>query len=123
MLAKFGYDADEPLFFIRYWRGDGPLWKVFWLHGVLASLGIVGAYFLAVLIGDTGVQRAVLIVALIFAVWIAVSVWRCALNVCNVAYAYIARGLAVAWAINAVILVITLSRGRIGAILVCLGLQ
>jgi hypothetical protein len=23
-----------------YWRGKGPLWKIYWLYGVLLSVGL-----------------------------------------------------------------------------------
>jgi hypothetical protein len=93
-----------------YWRGKGPLWKVFWLYGVLVSVG------LAVLIATAAFQNWVALPALIamivglviYTIWVVVSIWRCADNIEGRPFGYtpalwssLSRALTVAWVINA----------------------
>jgi hypothetical protein len=92
-----------------YWRGKGPLWKIYWLYGVLLSVG------LTVVIAAAGLRHAVALPGLILMVvglaiytgWILISVWRCAENFEGRPFGYdpsmwtsLARSLTVAWAIN-----------------------
>ena len=88
-----------------YWRGDGPLWKVYWLYGVLGSN--VLALILLLLMQEgaiaSGWFQLVLLLLAVYTVWIVVSVWRCAFNVENPMYGHMARGLTIAWAINALL--------------------
>lgn len=92
-----------------YWRGEGPLWKIYWLYGVLLSLG------LAVVIAAAGLGHwvplpgliAMLVGLALYTVWILVSVWRCAENVARHPFGYdpelwtaLARTATIAWAIN-----------------------
>ena len=88
-----------------YWRGDGPLWKVYWLYGVLGSN--VLALILLLLMQEgaiaSGWFQLVLLLLAVYTVWIVVSVWRCAFNVENPMYGHMARALTVAWAINALL--------------------
>lgn len=67
----------------RYWRGDGPLWRVYWLHGVgasfvLSSLIAIPAMFDRLSYGALAVA---LCASAIYVQWLVVSVWRCAPNV------------------------------------------
>lgn len=86
----------------HYWRGEGPLWRVFWLWGV------VGSWLLAALFAGAASTFGVtlplyLVTALIMAaytIWIVGSVWRCAMNVASPQWTPVARGLTVAWALN-----------------------
>jgi hypothetical protein len=88
-----------------YWRGRGPLWKAYWLYGVLGSN--VLALILLVLLQRGAIDSAwfqiVLLLLAAYTVWIVVSVWRCAFNVENPMYAHMARALTAAWAINALL--------------------
>jgi hypothetical protein len=88
-----------------YWRGHGPLWKAYWLYGVLGSN--VLALILLVLMQRGATHSAwfqiVLLLLAAYTVWIVVSVWCCAFNVENPLYAHMARALTVAWAINALL--------------------
>ena len=86
-----------------YWRGEGPLWKIYWLYGVLGSNVLVLILLLLMQRGamDSGWFQLVLLVLAAHTVWIVVSVWRCAFNVENPMYGHMARALTVAWAINA----------------------
>ena len=86
-----------------YWRGRGPLWKVYWLYGVLGSNVLAG--LLLVLMQRSALAsgwfQILLLVLVAYTVWIVISVWRCAFNVENPLYGHMARALTVAWAINA----------------------
>jgi len=86
-----------------YWRGEGPLWKVYWLYGVLGSnaLALILLWLMQRGAMDSGWFQLVLLVLAVYTVWIVVSVWRCAFNVQNPLYGHMARALTVAWAINA----------------------
>lgn len=93
----------------RYWRGEGPLWRLYWLYGVLTScviallIGLPAAYGW---IGPAATFVALLLGAA-YTVWILVSVWRCAFNIEGEPlgmgaefWGLLARWLTVAWAIN-----------------------
>lgn len=94
----------------RYWHGQGPLWKLYWLYGVLLST-LGGAALLAFT-----VQRALPVAALVAALalglaytgFILVAIWRCAFNIAGTplgiereAWGWLARLLTFGWAINA----------------------
>jgi hypothetical protein len=93
----------------RYWRGEGPLWRVYWIYGVLGSLLLTVAIALPMWqkwIGQ-GTAIAALIAGAVYTVWILVCVWRCALNIegeplgmSRDGWALLARMLTFAWAIN-----------------------
>jgi len=88
-----------------YWRGHGPLWKVYWLYGVLGSNAL--ALILLVLMQRDALDsvwfQIVLLLLTAYTVWIVVSVWRCAFNVQKPLYGHMARALTVAWALNALL--------------------
>lgn len=86
-----------------YWRGHGPLWKAYWLYGVLGSNLLVLIMLLLMYQGALGSLwfQLVLLLLAAYTVWIVVSVWRCAFNVEKPMYGHMARALTVAWAINA----------------------
>jgi hypothetical protein len=88
-----------------YWRGHGPLWKVYWLYGILGSNVLALTLFLLMhesAFGTLWFQIVWLLLAA-YTIWIVISVWRCAFNVENPLYGHMARGLTVAWAINALL--------------------
>jgi hypothetical protein len=87
----------------HYWRGHGPLWKVYWLYGVLGSNVLALILLLLIHRGAGGSVwfQSVLLLLAGYTVWIVVSVWRCASNVENPLYGQMARALTVAWSINA----------------------
>jgi hypothetical protein len=111
-------DTARPMTVVAYyWRGDGPLWKIYWLYGVLLSLG------LAVVAAAAGLGHwvpvpgliAVLIGLATYTAWVLVSVWRCAENVEGRPFGYdpelwtaLARTATIAWAVNEVALSILL---------------
>jgi hypothetical protein len=92
-----------------YWEGKGPLWKVYWLYGVLLSLvlaAVVAAAGLRHWVGLPGLIAMVVGLA-IYTGWILVSVWRCAENVEGRplglepdVWSSLARALTIGWAIN-----------------------
>jgi hypothetical protein len=86
-----------------YWRGRGPLWKAYWLYGVLGSNVLALILLLLINRGALGGFwfHVVLLLLAAYTVWIVVSVWRCAFNVENPIYGHMARALTVAWALNA----------------------
>lgn len=94
----------------HYWHGEGPLWKLYWIYGVLLST--VGGATIA----GAALQRAVpvpmlvllLAVALVYTGYILVSIWRSAFNIESdplgidrEAWGWIARVLTFGWALNA----------------------
>jgi hypothetical protein len=88
-----------------YWRGKGPLWKAYWLYGVLGSNVLALTLFLLIersALGSVWFQIVLLLLAA-YTVWIVVSVWRCAFNVEKLMYGHMAKALTVAWAINALL--------------------
>jgi hypothetical protein len=90
-----------------YWRGHGPLWKVYWLYGVLGSNILALILFVLMqrdALGSVWFQLVLLLIAA-YTTWIVVSVWRCAFNVEKPVYGQMARALTVAWAINALLVV------------------
>jgi hypothetical protein len=97
-----GFLAPE----IRAWRGEEPLWKVFWGYGVAVSGIIAVAYALAIDTGHIALQQILLLLSAGYSAWILVSVWRCANNTRKSLFGLLARLLTVAWAGN-VIMVLT----------------
>jgi hypothetical protein len=93
-----------------YWRGHGPLWKVYWIYGVLGSTALALILLLLMQRGaiDSAWFQIVLLLLAAHTVWIVVSVWRCASNVENPLYGQMARALTVAWAINALMVLVFL---------------
>ena len=91
------------MFATYYWRGHGPLWKVYWLYGVLGScvLTAILLYLISTGSTDTVWFQVVLLLLAAYTVWIVIAVWRCAFNVRDERLGHIARALTVAWAINA----------------------
>lgn len=93
------------------WRGETPLWIVYWFYGVLGSFALGGIIAMAATsgwLGPAGTTLALLAGAA-YTAWILVSVWRCAdnivgepLGISRETWAVLARSLTVVWAINVV---------------------
>ena len=82
-----------------------PLWKVFWLYGVIPSnlLWLVVAW----LIGQErlpGATLGLLVFLLGYTAWIVAAVWKAAPNAKDPRYGVMAQALTVAWAINTVLI-------------------
>ncbi len=74
---------------IRFWLGEEKLWKAYWLIG--------GGWLFTVLVEnlvDLGwlgqISRLLLLVG--YSLYLAVSIWRCALNTAWKSWGYAARG-------------------------------
>lgn len=94
----------------QFWRGEGPLWKLYWVYGVLLSTLGGAAILIAVI--ERAVSWPVLVpilaVAMLYTAFIQISVWRCAFNIGSdplgidrQSWGWIARALTVGWALNA----------------------
>lgn|SRR5690606_35966515 len=91
---------------IRAWRGQAPLWMVFWIYGVAVSSVIIALYVSALLSGQRLLQQGLLLVFAFYTLWILVSVWRCAGNVRERFWGVLARFLTIAWAGNTVMVLL-----------------
>lgn len=99
----------DEMFVGRYWRGEGPLWKIYWLYGVYGSLlmaVMIARALAADLFGPVTIPAA-LAVGGSYTTWVLVGIWRCAFNVAGTplgmdrnGWALLARMLTVAWGIN-----------------------
>jgi hypothetical protein len=97
-MTPFRNAGGEDLFILHYWRGNGRLWKVFWIYGLLISTVLSIVCFLALLTESSSIQQAALFLAFAYTFWISVSVTRCADNVDSSFLSLIARGLTSLWA-------------------------
>lgn len=89
--------------FVTYYvTGEGPLWKVFWLYGVIGSWALFGLFYLGLqTVGiNWGLFLVSAIVMLPYTAWILTSVWMCAHNVRNLAWGDAARFVTFIWALN-----------------------
>lgn len=82
-----------------------PLWKVFWLYGVIPSnlLWLVVAWLVdhQQLLGAT---LGLLLFLLGYTAWIVAAVWKAAPNAKDPRYGVMAQALTVVWAINTVLI-------------------
>ena len=82
-----------------------PLWKVFWLYGVLPSNLLWLAVAWLVDHGQLpGATLGLLVFLLGYTAWIVVAVWKAAPNAKDPRYGVMAQALTVAWAINTVLI-------------------
>ncbi len=83
-----------------------PLWKVFWLYGVIPSNLLWGAVLWMLSDGRyPGATLGLLVFLLVYTAWIVVTVWHAASNASDPRYGVVARALTVAWALNTVLVV------------------
>jgi hypothetical protein len=101
MITKFAADffAAE----IRAWRGEEPLWKVFWVYGVATSVTIAAFWVVAIYDGRMALRQVLLLCFAAYTAWILVSVWGCAGNTKEKLWGTLARFLIVAWAANTIL--------------------
>lgn len=85
-----------------YLGGQGPLWRVFWLWGVVVSWVLFAAFLAAVrAFGITwGLFLVSGIVMLPYTVVTLAAVWQCAYNCRNTFWGLAARGLTLVWALS-----------------------
>ncbi len=90
---------------IRAWLGEQPLWRIFWIYGVLASVAAETLFGVAAYQGRLVLQQALLACFVPYTAWLLVSVWRCAENVRDGRLGILARQLTVVWAGNTIMVV------------------
>lgn len=96
-------------FLAHYWYGNGPLWRIFWIYGVAVSFAVAAVVAVLGLLNWISIPLLIVLLVLLalYTVWILVSVWRCAENISGwplgvdrMVWAWFARWLTIAWAIN-----------------------
>ncbi|HLS80031.1 MAG TPA: hypothetical protein VK025_01345 [Steroidobacter sp.] len=90
-----------PKWLSPYVHGRQPLWRVFWVYGVLCSHLMFGAILLAYAHVDSFSMGLMLVGFLGYSLLICRLVWVNADNVGNPLYGQIAKGMTIAWVINA----------------------
>ena len=105
-ITKFA--ADFFAVEIRAWQGEEPLWKVFWVYGVVASGVLIAFYAIAFYVDRIALRQALLLCFAPYTAWILVSVWRCANNTNEKLWSLLARLLTVAWACNTIMVLVFL---------------
>ena len=91
---------------LRAWRGEQPLWKVFWVYGVTTSGVLIVLYALGFYLDRTALRQMLVPCFAGYTAWILVSVWRCANNTQERFWSMLARLLTVAWACNATMVLV-----------------
>ena len=85
-----------------YLDGHAPLWKAFWLWGVIVSTLLLFLFLFA--LDQIGVTWGLLIVSGIimvpYTVWVLVAIWQCADNVRNDFWGRMARFVTILWSFN-----------------------
>lgn len=93
---------------VRAWHGEQPLWKVFWVYGVVTSAALIAFYVLGFYLDHVAMRQALLLFFAAYTAWILVSVWRCANNAHERIWGFFARFLIVAWGCNTVLVLVFL---------------
>ena len=88
------------------WRGQQPLWKVFWLYGVAVSGILIAIYLFAFVIDAVALRQILVLCFAPYTAWILVSIWRCSNNVREPFWGMLARFLTVAWTGNTILIVV-----------------
>jgi len=91
---------------LRAWHGQQPLWKVFWVYGVAASGVLIAVYALGFYLEQAALRQILVICFAPYTAWIVISVWRCADNSEERYWGMLARFLTVAWACNAILILL-----------------
>ena len=87
---------DFEKFFLSYWRGEKKLWEAFWLIGILGKIIVAALIILfSIIFTSIGLTWSISVLSIIFMLsyiaWSFVSIWRCAFNVTNKNWGYVAR--------------------------------
>lgn len=98
LFARF-FDTE-----IRAWRGEEPLWKVFWFHGVLVSSVLAVLYGTTLYAERADLQQVFLVNIAAYTAWVLIAAWRCADNTQQSYWGVLARHLIVVWAANTAML-------------------
>jgi len=80
-------------FVTRAWTGRERLWKVYWIYGALAGVGLLLVLRMLLAVGMP--QLLMFAIVAPYQVWLVVSTWRCAFNAGWRGWGYIARFLTV----------------------------
>lgn len=96
---------------LRAWRGQQPLWKVFWLYGVATSCALIAIYVFAFLSERAALRQILVLCFAPYTAWILVSIWRCSNN--ESFWSLLARLLMVAWACNTIMIVVSVEMNLI----------
>ena len=82
-----------------------PLWKVFWLYGVIPSSALwLAVYWLVNHHQLPGATLGMLVFLLAYTAWIVAAVWKVAPSAKDPRYGVMAQALTVGWAINTVLI-------------------
>lgn len=92
---------------LQAWRGEQPLWRVFWIYGVTTSAGLIALWGLGFYLDRVALRQAVVLCFAPYTGWVLVSVWRCANNTNQEMWTLLARLLTLAWACNAVLVIVS----------------
>lgn len=103
-LSISAFAADFFAAELRAWRGEQPLWKVFWIYGVAVSSVLIAFYVIAFYADRIALRQVLLACFALYTAWILVSVWRCANNTREKLWSLLARLLTVAWACNTIMI-------------------
>ncbi|WP_256646877.1 hypothetical protein [Thermomonas paludicola] len=96
-----------------------PLWKVFWLYGVIPSnLLWLAVAFMVDHHQLPGATLGLMVFLLGYTAWIVAAVWRAAPNAKDPRYGVMAQALTVVWAINTVLIVFFLGLQMVRAMVV-----
>lgn len=90
---------------IDAWHGNASLAPLFWFYGVLTSAMMIVLYIRLIYLHLVIAEQLLLIAFGLYTVWILVSIWRCSLT-SGTYWAQLARFLTVAWAGNAVLVLL-----------------
>jgi hypothetical protein len=88
---------------------SSPLWRVFWLQGVIPSNLLWAGAMWALAQGKLPLLLGLFVVLLLYTGWIIPAVWRASANARTPGYGMAARGLTVAWGLNTVLVVFFLT--------------
>jgi hypothetical protein len=66
---------------LRAWRGEQPLWKVFWVYGVAVTGALIALYVFGFYLDRVALRQVLLPCFAGYTAWILVSVWRSAHNI------------------------------------------
>lgn len=87
---------------LRAWRGEMPLWKVYWGYGVFASALLALLFLEAMREHRPWLQQAILAALALYTGWILIAVWRCAAKE-KAHWRFFARLSTVVWACNTIL--------------------
>ena len=85
---------------VRAFRGEAPLARVFWLHGVAASVWLATISMAVIKQDDWPLTQAMILLDVGYTSWVLIAIWRCSANA-QTSWGMLARWLTIAWALNA----------------------